>query len=195
MGRLQMRFRHLGSMISWTALAFFCTLPLMAVEKEGHLKIHCYPKQAYVYADGEPIVESLGHFISLSPGTHRIDLYNYGYKPETRMVTVESHKTVHLDVTMQQTQGIVTGPWGCITIKGHSVHSAVLLNGKDPQIFFVGHVDEFNNDFIWKQELVVPPGRHQLTLEYLDHTPWTTTVDVQANQRVVVDAYKGVSKT
>jgi hypothetical protein len=71
----------------------------------------------------------------------------------------------------------------------------VLLNGKDPAVFFVGHGDEFNNEWGWAQELIVPPGKHVLTLEYLENDPWTTTVDVQANQRVVVDAYKGVRKT
>ena len=73
--------------------------------------------------------------------------------------------------------------------------AAVLLNGKDPAVFFVGHGDEFNNEWGWKQELIVPPGKYELTVAYDDHDPWTTTVDVQANQRVVVDAYKGVRKT
>ena len=41
----------------------------------------------------------------------------------------------------------------------------------------------------------MPPGKHVLTLEYLESDPWTTTVDVQANKRVVVDAYKGVRET
>jgi hypothetical protein len=190
-----MRVRQISLLVSLVALVVIGAQPGMAVEKEGHLVVHCYPKQAYVYADGEPIVESLGHFIRLSPGEHRIDLYNYGYKPETRMVTLESHKTLHLHVTMQAIPGIVSGPWGCITIKG-AVHSAVLLNGTDPAVYFVGHDDEFDNEFgPWKQELIVPPGRHQLTLEYLNNDPWTTTVDVQANKRVVVEAYKGVRET
>jgi len=188
-----MRNRNLSLLISLVTL-LVCVQPVVAKVYQGHLVVHCYPKQAYVYADGEPVVESLGHYISLSPGQHRIDLYNFGYKPETRTVTVESHKTLHLQVTMQATPGLVSGPWGCITIEG-PVHSAVLLNGTDPAVFFVGHADEFDNEFIWKQELIVPPGKHQLTLEYLQRAPWTTSFEVQANQRVVVDAYKGVRKT
>jgi hypothetical protein len=189
-----MRVRHLSLLIAWVALVLICAQLGMAV-KDGHLVVHVYPKQAYVYADGEPIVESLGHFITLSPGEHRIDLYNYGYKPETRNVTVTSHKTLHLAVTMQPIPGVISGPWGCITLE-HADRAAVLLNGTEPAAFFVGHGDEFNNEFgPWKQELIVPPGKHQLTVEYLNHDPWTTTVEVQANQRVVVDAYKGVRKT
>ena len=181
-------------LVSLGALVLIGVQPGMAVEKDGHLVVHAFPKQAYVYADGEPIVESLGHFITLSPGEHRIDLYNYGYKPETRTVRLTSHKTTHLDVTMEPLPGEVSGPWGCITLEG-APRAAVLLNGTDPATFFVGHGDEFNNHWIWKQELIVPPGKHQLTVAYLDRDPWTTTVDVQANQRVVVDAYKGVRKT
>ena len=190
-----MRLRQLTLVVSLVALVFIGGRPGMSVEKEGHLVIHAYPKQAYVYADGEPIVESLGHFIRLSPGEHTIELLNYGYKPVTRQVNITSHKTMHLDVTMQAIPGILSGPWGCITVEG-APRAAVLLNGTEPAVFFVGHGDEFNNEFgPWKQELIVPPGHHQLTVEYLKRQPWTTTVDVQANQRVVVDAYKGVKKT
>ena len=37
----------------------------------------------------------------LTAGEHKIDLYNYGYKPESRNVTIEAHKTMVIDVTMQ----------------------------------------------------------------------------------------------
>jgi hypothetical protein len=186
--------RKVSLLISFVALLVWVQ-PAAAKVYEGHLVVHSNPKQAYVYADGEPVVESLGHFIRLSPGQHRIDLYNFGYKPETRTVTVESHKTLHLRVDMQPVPGGgISGPWGCITLKG-APRAAVLLNGKDPEIFFVGHGDEFDNEFIWKQELIVPPGKHLLTVEWGTRSPWSTTVEVQANQRVVVDAYKGVHNT
>ena len=126
---------------------------------------------------------------------HKIDLYNYGYKSETRNVTIEAHKTTVIDVTMQAIPGTVSGPWGCITLEGAD-RDAVLLNGKDPAAFFVGHGDEFNNEWGWKQELIVPPGKYELTvMQCGDQMPGPTTVDVPANQRVVVDAYKGVRKT
>jgi peptidoglycan-associated lipoprotein len=94
---------------------------------------------------------------------------------------------------LQPVPGTVTGPWGCITIEGAD-RDAILLNGQDPA-FFVGHGDEFNNEWGWKQELIVPPGKYELTVIHGDPQVWTVPVDVEANKRVVVDAYKGVRKT
>jgi hypothetical protein len=175
------------------ALLLICVHPAMA-KSRGYLIVHVSPPETYIYADGEPVVESKGHYIILTPGEHKIDMYNYGYKSETRNVTIREHKWWNIRVEMQPIPGIISGPWGCITIEG-APRAAVLLNGRDPAAFLVGHGDEFNNEWGWRQELIVPPGKHVLTLEYLETDPWTTTVDVQANQRVVVDAYKGVRKT
>jgi hypothetical protein len=191
---IYMRNRNLSMLISWGALLLLCVQPVMARSNRGYLKVHVNPPETYIYADGEPVVESKGHFIILTAGEHEIAMYNYGYKPETRNVTIRAHKWWNIAVTMQPIPGILSGPWGCITLEG-TAHAAVLLNGKDPATFFVGHGDEFNNEWGWHQELIVPPGKHQLTVEYMNNDPWTTTVDVQANQRVVVDAYKGVRKT
>jgi hypothetical protein len=185
--------RNLGLVILGVGLLLICVHPAVA-KSRGYLIVHVSPPETYIYADGEPVVESKGHYIILTPGEHQIDMYNYGYKPETRNVTIRDHKWWNIRVEMQPIPGIISGPWGCITIEGAS-RAAVLLNGKDPAAFFVGHGDEFNNEWGWHQELIVPPGKHVLTLEYLENDPWTTTVDVQANQRVVVDAYKGVRKT
>ena len=162
--------------------------------QNGKLVVHVNPRETYIYADGKPVAEARGHHVTLPAGDHRIDLYNYGYKPETRNVTITASKTTVIDVTMQAVPGTVSGPWGCITLEG-APRAAVLLNGKDPAVFFVGHGDEFNNEWIWKQELVLPPGKHELTVANAGRDPWTTSVDVQANKRVVVDAYKGVRKT
>ena len=51
------------------------------------------------------------------------------------------------------------------------------------------------NDWIWKQELVVPPGTYQVSVLSEDKNVWSGSVDVPANQRVVVDIPKGVRKT
>ncbi len=176
---------------SVAALLLICVQPVMA--QSGKLKVHVNPREAYIYADGKPVVEARNHSITLPAGEHKIDLYNYGYKPESRNVTIEGNKTATLDVTMQAIPGTVSGPWGCITLEGAN-RDAVLLNGKDPA-FFVGHGDEFNNEWGWKQELIVPPGKYELTVMHDDSPAWSTTVDVPANQRVVVDANKGVRKT
>ena len=72
--------------------------------------------------------------------------------------------------------------------------AAILLNGKTPD-FFVGHGDEFDHEWWWKQELVVPPGSYQVTALQEDREVWSGSVDVPANKRVVIDIPKGVRKT
>jgi outer membrane protein OmpA-like peptidoglycan-associated protein len=187
-----MRVRQLSYLLSATAaLLLFSVQPLMA--QRGRLVVRVVPREAYIFADGIPVVDANHHFVVVDAGEHKIDLYNYGYKPASRNVTIAAGKTTLLEVAMEPIPGTVSGPWGCITLKGAD-RAAVLLNGKDPA-FFVGHGDEFNNEWIWKQELIVPPGKYDLTVMYDEEEAWSTSVDVPANQRVVVDAYKGVAKT
>ncbi len=187
-----MRVRQLGYLLSATAaLLLFSVQPLMA--QRGKLVVRVVPREAYIFADGIPVVDANHHFVVLDAGEHKIDLYNYGYKPASRNVTIAAGKTTVLEVAMEPTPGTVSGPWGCITLEGAD-RAAVLLNGKDPA-FFVGHGDEFNNEWVWKQELIVPPGKYDLTVMYDEEDAWSTSVDVPADQRVVVDAYKGVRKT
>ncbi|MGB2837183.1 MAG: PEGA domain-containing protein, partial [Candidatus Sulfotelmatobacter sp.] len=164
--------------------------------QDGKLVLHVTPKQAYIFVDGRAISEaSEHHSLSLSPGEHKIELANYGYTPSTQTVTITAGKDTPLDVTLTPVSGTVSGPFGAISIGGPP-RDAVLLNGKTPD-YFVGHVDEFNNDWIWKQELVVPPGTYQVTVlsSNSDKEAWSGSVDVPANQRVVIDIPKGVRKT
>jgi peptidoglycan-associated lipoprotein len=69
----------------------------------------------------------------------------------------------------------------------------VLLNGKTPD-YLVGHSDEFNHDWLWKQELIVPAGTHQITLLRDNREIWSGEVTVAANQRVIIDANKGTQR-
>jgi hypothetical protein len=187
-----MRSRRLNySLLAMAILAFISVHPLMA--QSGRLTVRVVPQQAYIFVDGNPVVDADHHFVIMDAGEHKIDLYNYGYKPESRTVTIEAGKRAVLDVTMQAIPGTVPGPWGCITVEG-ATHDAVLLNGKDPA-FFVGNGGEFDHEWMWKRELIVPPGKYELTVMHGDPVVWTTTVDVPVNQRVIVDAYKGVRTT
>ena len=60
--------------------------------------------------------------------------------------------------------------------------AAVLSNGTKPD-YFVGHVDEFNNDWIWHQNLLLPPGTHHLTVTHKGKTVWSGDVNVAANKK------------
>jgi hypothetical protein len=182
-----------GALISaLLAVALFCgAFPAMA--QNGKLKVRTKPTQAYVLVDGKAVWEASKGAISLSPGDHSVGVYNYGYKAATRNVTIQAGKSVDLDVSLEPAAGDVAGPWGCITIEGAN-RNAVFLNGKAPE-FFVGHGDEFNHNWCWKQELVVPPGTHQLTVMSGDKEAWSGPVTVAANQRAVIDIPKGVRKT
>ena len=163
--------------------------------QNGKLKLRVTPKQAYVFVDDRAISEASKHpSLSLSAGEHKVELVNYGYQPVTRTVTITAGKTTNLEVALEAVAAKVAGPFGAIAIEGVD-RDAVLLNGKTPD-FFVGHGDEFNTDFLWwKQELVVAPGTYQVSIQSGDKEAWSGPVDVPVNQRVIVDASKGVRKT
>ena len=73
-----MRMRQLRFLLSMVPLSLFFVQPVMA--QRGSLIVHVNPREAYIYADGQPMVEARNHYVSLAPGEHKIDLYNYGYK-------------------------------------------------------------------------------------------------------------------
>jgi hypothetical protein len=161
--------------------------------QDGKLKIRATPRETYVFVDGLARSEAR-RAIRVSPGNHKVNLYNYGYKPAQREVSVTAGKTTMLDVPLETIPGTATGPWGCITIEGAN-RAAIFLNGETPD-YFVGHGDEFNHEWWWKQELVVPPGTHKITVVQEGKQVWSGSVNVPANQRVVIDADKGgVRKT
>jgi outer membrane protein OmpA-like peptidoglycan-associated protein len=172
-----------------------CAGALPSLAQDGKLKIHVTPKQAYAFVDGHAYGEATIHALYLSPGDHKVDLYNYGYAPASSSVSITAGKTTKLDVTMTPINTPVPGPVGAMTIEGAS-RDAILLNGKTPD-FFVGHGDEFNHEWWWKQELVVPPGTYQVTVlaPVTGSEVWSGPVEVPVNQRVVVDIPKGVRKT
>ena len=162
--------------------------------QDGKLAFHVRPDQAFVFVDDRAISEaSKIYTLKLSPGEHKVEIVNYGYTASTQKVTITAGKTTLLRVTLAQAGGTVSGPFGAMTIKGAD-RDAILLNGKTPD-FFVGHGDEFNNTFIWKQELVVPPGTYQVTAMSGDKETWSGPVDVPANKRVVIAVPSGVGET
>jgi len=153
--------------------------------QDGKLKIKVTPNQAYVFVDGNAIREG-SHSIPLAAGKHTVVVVNYGYKISTQDVTIEAGKSTPLEVKLDAYGDKVPGPYGRIMIEFKPQgKAAVLLNGKKPD-YFVGNVDEFNHDWWWHQELLVPPGTHQVTITRDGKELYTGSVTVKAGEKVIV---------
>ena len=184
----------------FTPLITLITLILLAAMtpacyRGGRIEVRAVPPEAYVYINGTPVGDGTASgdnniiVDNLTPGEYSVGIYNYGYKPEERKVTVQEGKTFHIDVDLVREVGPISGPWGRIIMEGPP-HAAVFLNGKTPA-FLVGHVDEFDKDLGWRGQLIVPPGTHQLTVQGQDTTVWSGPVTVAANQTVNIHLKQG----
>ena len=166
--------------------------------KSGRLKIAVSPAQAYTFLDGQ----ALGHSnqnLKLNEGNHHVMIANYGYKFFEQDVSITPGQTTSLNVSLDAMGGEVAGPKGSIQLELGSLFLtkagtyAVLLTGTNPK-YFVGHIDEFNNYIINKQQLFVPPGSYNVTVRHLDRDVWSGTVNVAADERVIVDISNGKQK-
>ncbi|MGB7173443.1 MAG: PEGA domain-containing protein, partial [Candidatus Acidiferrales bacterium] len=171
-------------------VALACSTPLFA--QDGKLKIKVSPKQAYVFVDGNAVKHG-NQTIKLPAGKHSVGVYNYGYTSQTQDVDVIQGKTTDLKVALQQSGDAVSGPFGDIELNGDRA-AAVLLNGKTPA-YFVGHVDEFDWNWLWHQRLIVRPGTYQIDVTRNGQTIWSGPVTVQAGQQVTVNLHDGKTKT
>ena len=164
---------------------WLCVTPAFSTpsQETGKLKVHVEPKQAYVFVDGKAIRDG-SQTIKLAPGNHNVSVYNYGYEPKTQNVHIDAHKKADLNIALQLSGGKVSGPFAEIEFKGDP-RAAVLLNGQAPA-YFVGHVDEFNWDWIWHQRLLVKPGSYQVTVTREGNTIWSGPVNAKAGQHLTV---------
>jgi hypothetical protein len=165
--------------------------------KPGKLKMSVIPKQAYTFVDGKAIGPG-NRTIKVDAGTHHVLVANYGYNFVEKEVSIDSDKTVPVDIKLEPVGATVSPPRGRIQIEAGSAHgaktAAVLLNGKKP-LYFVGHVDEFNHDlFGVHQELIVPPGTHQVTVTRDGKEVWSGPITVAEGQRVIVNISNGKEK-
>lgn len=149
----------------------------------GKLKVHVEPKQAYLFVDGKAVREG-SRTLKLEAGDHKLGVYNYGYLPNTQNVQVTAGQTVDRNVALQVSGDKVKGPFAEIEFKGPR-RAAVLLNGQTPA-YFVGHVDEFDWDWLWHQRLLVKPGTYQVTVTREGNTIWSGPVTAKAGQHVTV---------
>ena len=91
-----MRYRQFAPLATLVVLLSACPQAVWA--QNGKLVVHVMPRETYIYADGTPIADAKGHYVCLSPGEHKIDLYNYGFKPESRtLYALEKMWSAELD--------------------------------------------------------------------------------------------------
>jgi OmpA family protein/PEGA domain-containing protein len=178
-----------GILIVASAVMFVCVLfsvpsAFGQSEGQGKLRIAVNPQQAYVFVDGKAIRDG-SQTIELPAGTHEVGVYNYGYIPDTQEVHIAAGRSSDLNVSLVKSGDAVSGPFGDIEFRGHP-RAAVLLNGTTPA-YFVGHVDEFDWDWIWHQRLLVQPGTYNVTVTRKGTTVWSGPVTVKAGQRVTVN--------
>ena len=153
------------------------------------VKVRVGPPEAYIFVDGQPFAHR-SQTIALTAGEHTIGVYNYGFVPQVQTVRLEPGKNPEIVARLEKVPGNVTGPWGRIQIEGNvNDKAAVFINGLKPE-YFVGHIDEMNNEKIATQKLVLPVGTYELFLVNPKETEpfFTDKIEVLPNQRLVVDA-------
>jgi outer membrane protein OmpA-like peptidoglycan-associated protein len=180
-----------AAVLAVALIAGVAAIPAFA--QDGKLKIRVTPKQSHVFVDGRAMGWGSRTW-SLAAGQHDVAVYNYGFKAYHGSVSIQSGATTTLDVTLEAVGADVPGPFGRIQIEGAPGDSAVLLNGKTPD-YHVGHSDEFNHDTIWKQELLVRPGSHLVTIVQDRNEIWSGEVTVAENQRTIVNVKSGQQNT
>jgi hypothetical protein len=180
-----MRTKSFALAALFSAICYLCAVPAFAQSSQetGNLKIHVDPKQAYVFVDGKAIRDG-SQAIKLAAGDHKVGVYNYGYIPKVQDVHVGAGETTDLRVNLQSSGDMVAGPFADIEFKGDP-RAAVLLNGETPA-YFVGHVDEFDWNWIWHQRLLVKPGTYQVTVTHEGNTIWDGSITAKAGQQVTV---------
>jgi hypothetical protein len=157
--------------------------------QDGKLKLKVTPPQGYLFVDGKAIKEG-SHSYSLPAGNHTVVVVNYGYKIFSQNVTITAGKSTDLVVNLEAYGDKVPGPYGYLMIEFKPQgKAAVLLNGKKVD-YFVGNVDEFNHDWDWHQELLLPPGQHAVTIMRDDKELYTGTVTVEANKKTIIHVTK-----
>ncbi len=181
------------------AVLFSVAFAVLANAQETEkLKVYVSPDEAYTFVDGKAIGPG-NRTVKLPLGTHNLIVANYGFKFFQQDVALDSGKPTILKVNLEPSGSDVPGPFGRIQLElgplslGDAGDHAVLLNGKTAN-YFVGHIDEFNNNIGWHQELVVPPGSHQVTVTRRGQEVWSGTISVAANQRVIVNISNGSQK-
>jgi hypothetical protein len=192
-----MRYSSFSTPILLLSAAVLLSSALLAQEpKPGRLKVSVSPSEAYTFLDLKGIGPG-DQSIEVAPGNHKVMVATYGFKFFQQDVDIEPGQTASVTANLEPSGAPVSGPRGRIQFEvgmWKAGDYAVFLNGKTPE-YFVGHIDEFNNNIGWKQELIVPPGNYDVTVTRHGRVAWSGKVPVSTNQRVIVNISNGHQRT
>ncbi|HUK87282.1 MAG TPA: OmpA family protein [Terriglobales bacterium] len=170
------------------ALLLVVVFGVAAFAQEARVKVKVHPPEAYVFLDGTPIGNNTRD-VFMTPGKHTIGVYNYGYAPQVQEIDAKPGKNPEMSFSLVPKGEAVKGPFGALQIEGGG-RNAVLVNGKTPD-YFVGHGDEFNNHIFWSQQLILPPGTHQVTVTWRGTELFSGPVTIEPNMRTILWLHKG----
>jgi flagellar motor protein MotB len=194
---MSQHIRSFKCLVAVLGTVIFVACTVYAQEpKAGKLKVYVTLPEAYTFVD-EKAIGPGNQAIRLGEGKHTLSVENYGFKPFHQDVSIASGETTKVRVNLEPDGAKVSGPWGRIQIEvGTTTRGdyAVLLNGKSAG-YFVGNVDEFNNNIWWKQELIVPVRTHDVTVTRNGREVWSGAVPVAANQRVIINIGNATTRT
>lgn len=159
-----------------------------SAQHESSIKVRVSPPEAYIFVDGQPFAHR-SQTIFLSTGQHTIGVYNYGFVPQVQEVRLEPGRNPDMVARLEPVPGMTKGPWGRLQIEGNANdRAAVFINGLKPE-YFVGHVDEMNNEFLATQKLVLPVGTYDLFIVNPKETEpfFTSKIEIKNDQRLVVN--------
>ena len=111
---------------------FLLLTGLAVLAKDSKVRIHVRPDEASIFVDGVLFGDSSRN-IKVAPGKHNIGVYNYGYVPEVREVTLEPGKNPGIEFNLVAVAGTTTGPWGRIQIEGAYSKRLCFVEDRSPR--------------------------------------------------------------
>lgn len=159
---------------------------LGSASNNGVLKTKVQPDDAGVWVDGEYAghadrFNGPGENLFLSPGSHEIRFSMVYFKDYSTTVNIQPGGKTVVEYKLEPSgEKHPTGPFGKVKIQTpkSELNAAVLVDG-----MHIGYVDQINKI---GQTLLLIPGEHKIELRYAGYQPYTTTVTVAANQKLVI---------
>src|ERR1700745_3318677 len=103
----------------WVVIAGVSLSASVMFWQTGKLRVRVEPRQAYVFVNGAPYGDG-NHTYRIASGNHSIGVYNYGFKPQVRDVTIDQGNITEAGLKLEPVANQEHGPCGRIKIEGGS---------------------------------------------------------------------------